>query len=171
MTGTIFNIQNYCVTDGPGIRTMIFFKGCPLRCLWCENPESLSPHPQVSFHRGKCVACLKCRDACPRQAIDVTREQRIDWSLCDNCGICAEVCMAEALEMIGRRMTVDEIMNDVRKDDAFYRRSGGGVTISGGEATLQYDFLTELLKELKKERYHVVLQTRTVNPNGRCILS
>ena len=145
MKGTIFNIQNYCVTDGPGIRTLIFFKGCPLRCLWCENPESIFPKLQMSFHQNKCIACEKCREACPRQAIDLTREQRIDWSLCNNCGLCADACMAEALEMIGRPMTVDEIMNEVRKGKAFYRRSGGGVTISGGEPTLQYEFLMDLL--------------------------
>ena len=159
MKGTIFNIQNYCVTDGPGIRTLIFFKGCPLRCPWCENPELIFPKLQISFHRNKCIACEKCREACPRQAIDLAREQRIDWSLCNNCGLCANACMAEALEMIGRPMSVDEIMNEVRKGEAFYRRSGGGVTISGGEPTLQYEFLVELLKELRKENYHVVLET------------
>lgn len=159
MTGIIFNIQNYCINDGPGIRTIIFFKGCPLNCLWCENPESKYPGPQISFHKDKCVSCNKCQQACPGNAIRLTGAQRIDGSLCDNCGKCAGVCMSEALEMIGRKMTADEIMDEIRKQTAFYQRSGGGVTISGGEPVFQYDFLVELLYALKKESYHVVLET------------
>jgi pyruvate formate lyase activating enzyme len=159
MRGTVFDIQHYCVNDGPGIRTMIFFKGCPLRCLWCQNPESISPAPQVAFHRERCIACEECRKVCPRSAIDLPREHRIDWSRCDNCGLCAGVCTAEALEMIGKKMTVLEVVSEVKKDNAFYQRSGGGVTISGGEPTLQYEFLIELLKELKRDDYHVVLET------------
>lgn len=159
MKGTIFNIQNYCITDGPGIRTVIFFKGCPLRCLWCENPESIYPLPQISFHASKCISCKKCQQACPLKAIDLRSTHRIDWAVCDNCGKCAEVCMSEALEMVGRKMTVEEIMVEIRKESSFYSRSGGGVTISGGEPTLQYDFLVNLLEVLKNENYHIVLET------------
>lgn len=159
MRGTIFNIQNYCISDGPGIRTVIFFKGCPLRCLWCENPESIYPLPQISFHESKCISCKKCQQACPLNVIDFESEYRIDWAVCDNCGKCAEVCTSEALEMIGRKMTVEEIMVEIRKESSFYSRSDGGVTISGGEPTLQYDFLVNLLKALKNESYHIVLET------------
>ncbi len=159
MTGVIFNIQNYSVTDGPGIRTLVFFKGCPLRCRWCENPESLVMHPQLAFHGQKCVACKRCRIACPHGAIEYESGTRVNWSKCDNCGNCVDACNADALEMIGRNALVEEILREVGKDDAFYRRSGGGVTVSGGEATLQYDFLYALLEALKRKRYHVVLET------------
>ncbi len=159
MKGTIFNIQNYCLSDGPGIRTVIFFKGCPLRCLWCENPESIYPLPQISFHASRCISCRKCQQACPLNVIDLKSTHRIDWAVCDNCGKCSEVCMSEALEMIGRKMTVEEIMAEIRKESLFYSRSGGGVTISGGEPTLQYDFLVNLLEALKNESYHIVLET------------
>lgn len=159
MKGIVFNIQNYCVSDGPGIRTIIFFKGCPLRCLWCENPESINPLAQISFNASKCIICKKCQKVCLANAIDFKSTQRINWSLCNNCGACLEVCMSEALEMIGKKMSVEEIMFEIRKDDAFYIRSGGGVTISGGEPTLQYNFLVELLETLKKDNYNVVLET------------
>lgn len=159
MKGTIFNIQNYCLSDGPGIRTVIFFKGCTLRCLWCENPESIYPWPQISFHASKCISCKKCQQACPLKVIDLKSTHRIDWAVCDNCGKCTEVCMSQALEMIGRQMTVEEIMVEIRKETSFYSRSGGGVTISGGEPTLQYDFLVNLLEALKNESYHIVLET------------
>lgn len=162
MKGNIFNIQNYCISDGPGIRTVIFFKGCPLRCLWCENPEAIYPLPQISFKESMCIMCKKCQQACFHDAIDLKSIRRIDWSICDYCGACTEVCMAEALEMIGNRMSVEEIMFEIRKETSFYVRSGGGVTISGGEPTLQYDFLVKLLEALKNENYHVVMETSGV---------
>lgn len=159
MKGTVFNIQHYSVTDGEGIRTVVFFKGCQFRCRWCENPESLETKIQLSFHREKCISCLACRKVCPRNAITPGLDGKVDWAACDNCGICAASCMAEALEMIGKQMTVGEVMNEIRKDDSFYKRSNGGVTISGGEATMQFDFLLSLLQALKAEHYHVVLET------------
>jgi len=157
--GVIFNIQRYSINDGPGIRTIVFFKGCPMRCAWCENPESIAFKPQIAFHKKKCIDCGSCQAACPKTAIDIERENRFDWEKCDNCGTCVENCFAEALEMIGREMTVYEIMDEIKRDDAFYEKSGGGVTISGGEATSQFEFLQILLKSLKAAGYHVVLET------------
>lgn len=162
MKGNIFNIQNYCISDGPGVRTIIFFKGCPLRCLWCENPESLYILPQISFHAGRCINCGNCLRACPSNAINLDGNERVDWNECTNCGDCADICYSDALEMIGRKMSVSEIMSDIRKETSFYNRSGGGVTISGGEPTLQYNFLMKLLVALKNENFHVVLETSGV---------
>lgn len=157
--GVIFNIQRYSINDGPGIRTIVFFKGCPMRCAWCENPESIAFKPQIAFHKKKCIDCGSCQKVCPKGIIDIKRKNRFDWEKCDNCETCVANCTAEALEMIGREKTVDEIMNEIKKDDAFYRKSGGGVTISGGEATSQFEFLQNLLKSLKAEGYHVVIET------------
>lgn len=159
MTGTILNIQSYSITDGPGIRTVVFFKGCPLQCLWCANPESINPNPQLSFHHSKCIFCQKCQYICTKEAIQFYPTHHIDWSKCDNCGRCTDVCMSEALEMVGKKMTIEEIIDTVKRENALYRRSRGGVTISGGEATLQYDFLVDLLIALKNEDIHVVLET------------
>ena len=126
--GVIFNIQRYSVNDGPGIRTIIFLKGCPLKCVWCENPESIASRPQIAFYRKKCIGCRTCKRVCPQGAININHGNHIDWEKCDSCGECVYSCSAEALEIIGRLMTVDEIMKEVKKDDAFYRKSGGGIT-------------------------------------------
>ncbi len=158
-TGVIFNIQRYSVNDGPGIRTIVFFKGCPMRCAWCENPESITFKPQISFHQKKCIYCGICQKRCTKSVINIDQPYRFDWNKCDSCGDCTVECPAEAIELIGRYMTVDDIMKEIRKDDAFYKKSRGGVTISGGEATSQFAFLNKLLKALKANRYHIVLET------------
>ncbi len=157
--GVIFNIQRYSVNDGPGIRTIVFFKGCPMRCAWCDNPESIAFKPQIAFHKKKCINCGACMEICPKGVININHKNRFDWENCNNCEKCVNSCPTEALEMIGRLMTVDEIMKEIKKDDAFYNKSGGGITISGGEATSQFKFLQELLKSLKIEGYHVVIET------------
>ncbi|MCK5200848.1 MAG: glycyl-radical enzyme activating protein, partial [Spirochaetales bacterium] len=157
--GIIFNIQRYSVNDGPGIRTIVFFKGCSMQCIWCENPESIAFQPQIAFHGNRCINCGICENVCPRDAIIINHANHIDWEKCNNCGECVTPCPSEALEMIGRLMTVNEIMKEIKKDDACYKRSGGGITISGGEAASQFEFLQELLKSLKIEGYHVVIET------------
>ncbi len=157
--GTIFNIQRYCIHDGPGIRTTVFLKGCPMHCAWCENPESIRAKAQLGFYAKQCIGCGECERICPRGAIKIAREERIDWTKCNDCGQCVETCPGLALQMIGETLSVGEVVTRVLRDKPFFDRSGGGVTISGGEPTLQYDFLRALLSALKKEGLHTVLET------------
>lgn len=137
-TGLIFDIQRFSLHDGPGIRTTVFFKGCPLRCLWCHNPESQAMGPEVIVRPGRCIGCGACREACPHGAIG-------EPARCRACGACAAACYAGAREMVGRPMGVDEVLAVVERDRAFYDQSGGGVTFSGGEPLAQPGFLGELL--------------------------
>ena len=148
---TIFDIQRYSVHDGPGIRTLVFFKGCPLRCKWCQNPESLDMEPEIAFFANKCIGCGECAKACPKDAIVFEDGRRINRELCDRCGKCAEICYAEALTVIGEEHNVRSLLDVVERDRPFYEQSGGGVTVSGGEPTLQFDFLLEFLKTAKLE--------------------
>lgn len=160
MKGFIFDIQHYAIYDGPGIRTLVFFKGCPLRCAWCQNPESWRTRPQVSFFGEKCDGCGACREACPAGAIGMEKGRaRRDFERCTDCGSCAQACHNNAAEIIGREIASAEIMEKVCMDRPFYENSGGGVTFSGGEPTLQADFLMETLKALKKEGIHTALET------------
>ncbi len=161
MQGTIFDIKHYSINDGPGIRTTVFFKGCPLHCAWCHNPESISPLPQKMYNKAKCIGCGLCVDACPEDACTLTRENGIvtDLHRCTGCGKCADVCPTLATEMSGRRASVEEIIAIVEKDRPFYEESGGGVTFSGGEPTRQADFLLELLKECGGRKIHRAVDT------------
>ncbi len=156
MQGTIFDIKHYSINDGPGIRTTVFFKGCPLRCAWCHNPESISPHPQKMYNKAKCIGCRLCVDACPEKACTLTPDAGIvtDLTRCTGCGRCAEVCPTMATEMSGRLASTEEILSVVEKDRPFYEESGGGVTFSGGEPTRQADFLLNLLKECGRREIH-----------------
>lgn len=149
--GIVFNVQRYSINDGPGIRTVVFLKGCSMKCLWCENPESIEPKPQLAFYKNKCINCGSCTNVCSEIAIDNAQQVMIKWSRCNNCGKCAKICPAKALNMIGEEMTIEEVLETVIKDLKFYHASNGGVTISGGEATFQYDFLHSLLEALKKD--------------------
>lgn len=159
--GWIFDIKRFAVHDGPGIRTTVFLKGCPLRCIWCHNPESISPKPERVFLPDKCIACGACMEVCPQGAWQVSASGRRVYypERCDLCGRCVEACYAEALVMYGREVTVEDVMAEVRKDAAFYERSGGGVTLSGGEPLMQADFTAALLRQCKAEGFHTALDT------------
>jgi pyruvate formate lyase activating enzyme len=158
--GAIFNIQGYSIHDGPGIRTTVFLKGCPLRCLWCQNPESQIPFPEIFFSAEKCAGCAKCVQACPERAILLSGNvSRTNRRLCRGSGTCTEVCPNEARALIGRWATVDEIFQTVAADSIFYRESGGGVTLSGGEPLAQPEFAAEILIRCKEARIHTTLDT------------
>ena len=158
--GTTFNIQRFSTEDGPGIRTTVFFKGCPLRCSWCHNPEGLSPRPELMWYDVRCIAARDCLSVCPVDALDLRPQgMRIDRERCDVCGDCAEACPAAALEVIGRRWTPQALFDEVMKDRIFFETSSGGVTLSGGEPMMQAGFLQELLPLLHKAELHVALDT------------
>lgn len=161
--GTLFDIQRFSVHDGPGIRTLVFFKGCPLRCLWCDNPESQAYSPELGFSLSNCIGCGQCFQVCPTGAIR-QGERRVDRAKCVVCGRCTEVCYARALTLIGKTYTVPEVIKEVKKDVMFYRRSGGGVTVSGGEPLAQPEFLLDLLRALRREHIHSAIETTGYAP-------
>ena len=159
-TGLVFNIQRFSVHDGPGIRTTVFLKGCPLRCAWCSNPEGLTAAPQLMHVRNNCAGCLKCIEACPHGAASLTENGRVvDPALCAACGACAKECYFDALKMEGKPMTVPELMRELRKDANHYRRSDGGITLSGGEALAQPTFCAALFKACHDEGWHTAVET------------
>jgi len=158
--GTIFDIKRFAVYDGPGIRTTVFLKGCFLHCLWCHNPESISGKPQLVFTPQKCIGCGQCFEVCPQSAHQlIDGEHVIAWDRCLACGTCAEGCYAGALELAGRRVTAGEVIDEVLRDRAFYETSGGGMTLSGGEPLVQYDFARALLQGAKAGGVHTALDT------------
>ncbi|MGQ9611156.1 MAG: glycyl-radical enzyme activating protein [bacterium] len=160
MTGTIFDIKRFAVHDGPGIRTTVFFKGCPLRCLWCHNPESMKIQRQIVFFENKCIGCGECFKRCPNSAIEATPEGRKYYrEKCTLCGTCVEHCYAEATVMQGKIASVEEVIEEVKKDMPFYKNSGGGITLSGGEPTMQPEFCIAVLQESKKAGMHTALDT------------
>lgn len=159
-TGTVFEIERFAINDGPGIRTLVFLKGCPLRCEWCSNPESQISGPQIMWWKTRCLGCLGCVAVCPHGAVSAGPGGiTIDGEKCTYCGLCAQGCNAEALTMVGKIMSVEDVMKEIEKDEGFYENSGGGVTFSGGEAFAQYPFLLELCKAAKKRRYHTCIET------------
>lgn len=158
--GTIFNIQKFSVNDGPGIRTVVFFKGCPLRCRWCANPESQLAKVQILWDRKKCIGCRHCMDVCPVHAVSLKENRiHIDHQKCISCGRCAEECPGRALETEGCEATVQEVIDTVLQDEVFYEESGGGITLSGGEMLMQPEFACELLKAAKEEGLHTCCET------------
>jgi pyruvate formate lyase activating enzyme len=159
-TGNIFNIQRFSIEDGPGIRTTLFMKGCPLRCVWCHNPEGLELKSQLMWFDVRCIGARDCLAACPKNALKLTPAGMIiDREECDACGDCAQACPAGALEVVGREYTPAEALEEVMRDEAFYRNSGGGVTVSGGEPTMQPRFVEEFLKSCSESGLKTALDT------------
>jgi pyruvate formate lyase activating enzyme len=164
---TILEIQRMSTEDGPGIRTTVFFKGCPLKCTWCHNPESISPYPQVQWVESKCIGCKTCFETCPEKALTFTENGvQIDRSICIVCGACVEECPSTAMEMIGKKWELDDLINEVIKDKAYFDKSEGGITISGGEPTMQTDFAHLLLKTLRGLGIHTALDTCGLCPKS-----
>ncbi|CAG0929282.1 Benzylsuccinate synthase activating enzyme [Planctomycetaceae bacterium] len=158
--GLIFDIKKFSIHDGPGIRTTVFFKGCPLNCWWCHNPESQSPRMEMLLRDNRCIQCGACIEACPHDAILwLDGEPVTDRALCAQCGTCQAACYADARERVGREMTVEQVMAEIKADVAFYDQSGGGVTFSGGEPLLQRDFLLDVLRACQDQDIHTALDT------------
>jgi pyruvate formate lyase activating enzyme len=155
----ILDIKGNSLDDGPGIRTVIFFKGCPLSCVWCHNPEGKRPGPEISFDPGECTGCDTCISVCEQKALDRTKPVFVDRERCTLCYECVDACPAEALGRVGRFMEVEEVAAEVKKDLPFFKTSGGGVTLSGGEPTLYMDYTAGLLARLKEMGVHTLLET------------
>jgi pyruvate formate lyase activating enzyme len=160
ITGVVFNVQRYSTEDGPGIRTTVFLKGCPMYCPWCHNPEGLDSRPELMWYDVRCIAARECLEVCPRGALTLTPEGMvIDRERCDACGKCEEACPAAALEVIGKERTAADVAAEALRDKVFYEKSGGGVTLSGGEPAMQADFSLALMSILKEEGIHLALDT------------
>ena len=167
MTGHIFNIQKFCLHDGPGIRTTVFLKGCNLRCKWCANPESQQMCREMTLDRSKCDACGQCIPVCPAEARRILNGQVVvDCDACILCGNCASACPNRAVSTEGREASVDQVLQEVMKDRVFYETSGGGVTLSGGDVLLQPEFAGELARRLREEGIHVAVETAGAVPEA-----
>lgn len=158
--GLIFDIKRYAIHDGPGIRTTVFLKGCPARCLWCANPESQAFVPEVAFLKSECIGCGRCMEACPNGAVSMVEGHRfLDLSSCVSCGKCVEACPAGALELMGREVTIDGLYKEVSADRHFWERSDGGLTLSGGEPLAQGKFTLEFLRKCKGLHVNTAMET------------
>jgi pyruvate formate lyase activating enzyme len=156
-TGTVFSIERYAVHDGGGIRSIVYLKGCPLRCLWCANPEGQEVRPQVFSFPERCIGCAHCEAACPGGAAHPA--DRHAPAACGGCGRCADACPADARRLFGREMTVEDVLQVVLRDRIFYRKSGGGITLSGGEPTAQPDFARALLASCRRRGLDTAMET------------
>lgn len=161
LRGLVFSIGRFATDDGPGIRTTVFMKGCPLKCIWCHSPQSQGAVvSQLGFYSNRCIDCGACTKMCPQKALIVSPQAtHIHWEKCDNCGKCVEVCPSKALEMVGEWLTVEQVMDILKKDWLYYKNSGGGVTFSGGEPTAQPRFLATCLKRCKEVGIHTAVDT------------
>ncbi len=165
LTGLVFDIKRFAIHDGPGIRTTVFLKGCPLHCAWCHNPESIRHNPEISFIPDKCLGCGYCVEVCPQKAHKIVDGKHLyDRALCRQCGLCTEKCYAQALEVAGKTMSVSEVIGEVMKDKPFYDTSGGGMTLSGGEPMSQFKFTKALLQAGKDNGLHNCLDTSGLAP-------
>jgi pyruvate formate lyase activating enzyme len=162
--GNIFSIQHFSLNDGPGIRTTIFLKGCNLRCYWCHNPESQFAKPQLMYNRKKCTECLVCVESCPNHAHMLEPSHHIDREKCNACGLCVEACPGNALEIVGKLVTDDEVFSYVSQDKVFYDMTGGGITFSGGEPLCQYEFILQIAKKCVQHKIHVCVDTSLAVP-------
>jgi len=157
---TIINIQKYSIHDGPGIRTTVFFKGCPLNCLWCHNPESQNSSPEIMFFEERCTSCGSCVKVCTSKAIKfIQGSPVIDKCKCNLCGKCSDFCLKNARELVGKDITVKHLMSEIIKDEVFYEESNGGVTFSGGEPLMYADYLVNVLKFCKDKNIHTTIDT------------
>lgn len=160
MRGKIFDIKRFAVHDGDGIRTTVFLKGCPLKCVWCHNPEGISFDTQLAYYENKCISCGECVSVCPTKAHNMINGRHIfERNLCVACGRCESVCLEEALKIYGKEMTADDLLSVLLEDKDFYASSGGGVTLSGGECLMHPEFCCELLKKLKENGIHTAVDT------------
>lgn len=168
MKGTIFEIKHFAVHDGPGIRTTVFLKGCPLKCLWCHNPEGISAKKQLEFIRHKCTNCGRCAAVCPTKAnaLNAERQHIFDRKKCINCGKCVSACFSGALSLYGKEVTADEVMRDLLSDKDFYESGNGGITLSGGECLMQAPFCAELLQKCKQNGLHTAVDTCGMVPRA-----
>ena len=158
--GCVFDIKKYAIHDGPGIRTTVFFKGCPLKCRWCHNPESWNIDPEPAFRAGRCAKCGQCVEVCKQKAISLTENEPLtDPAKCTVCGECVSACLNSAREIIGKEMTVSQVVDEIKKDIIFYDQSGGGVTFSGGEPLMQAEFLLALLEQCRNQGIHTAVDT------------
>jgi len=158
--GTVFDVERFAVHDGPGIRTIVFMKGCPLRCLWCHNPEGLSRELEVIWYENRCIGCNQCLKICPADAVTLAEGKRtVNKEACTLCGKCVEACPALALVFTGRTVTVDALLEEVQRDEPFYLQSGGGVTVSGGEPLAQPRFVSKFLSECQGQKIHTAIET------------
>lgn len=167
MTGTITTIQRLSIHDGPGIRSTVFLKGCNMRCRWCHNPETWQAGPSLQHVQDKCICCGHCLEACPNGAVSIAEDKiHLDRDICTACGSCADACVSRALTIIGEKVTPEELLRRVLRDKVCYDNSGGGVTLSGGEPTLQKDFCIEFLKLCKAEGLHTAIETNLACPEN-----
>jgi len=168
LKGTIFDIQKFALHDGPGIRTVVFLKGCPLHCAWCCNPESIRLDPQLGFDQDKCIQCFRCIKSCPENALSqVNHHLKINFNSCTACGNCIPECPEDALKIYGYEMESEDIIHEVLKDKHYYDNSSGGLTLSGGDPLLQFDFALEILKLAKQNELNTCLETEGFGPQEK----